>query len=125
MFCYSHLAKCRRRSERAIEGSAVSNASAVFSSTTTESPHEFFGYTGPPSRGIDIIVAFVSGSLLHVAPVRRVLFQRVVQSTIVSGELLFTTPVMPMALRFGQMKESAGLDHYLANRSPGKSGRHF
>ena len=42
-FCYSHVAKCRRRSEG--DRSAVTNASAVFSSTTTERPHEFFGLT--------------------------------------------------------------------------------
>ena len=42
-FCYSHVAKCRRGSEG--HRSAVMNASAVFSSTTTERPHEF-GYTG-------------------------------------------------------------------------------
>ena len=42
-FCCSHVAKCRRGSEG--HRSAVTNASAVFSSTTTERPHEFFGYT--------------------------------------------------------------------------------
>src|SRR6516165_9944295 len=47
-FCYSHVARCRRR----IAGprSAVTNASAVFSSTTTERPHEFFDYMGCPPR---------------------------------------------------------------------------
>src|SRR5260370_38214856 len=47
-FCYSHVAKCRRGSEG--HRSAVTNASAVFSSTTTERPHEFFGYTGSNRR---------------------------------------------------------------------------
>src|SRR5262249_25255146 len=43
-FCYSHVAKCQRRSEG--HRSAVTNTSAGFSSTTTEKPHEFFCHTG-------------------------------------------------------------------------------
>src|SRR4029434_8440587 len=48
-FCCSHVAKCRRGSEG--HRSDVTNASAVFSSTTTERPHEFFGYTGSSTPG--------------------------------------------------------------------------
>jgi hypothetical protein len=43
-FCYFQIGRWRRRSEG--HRSAVTSASAVFSSTTTERPHEFFGYTG-------------------------------------------------------------------------------
>ena len=42
-FCYSHVARCQRRT--AGHRSAATSASAVFSSTTTERPHEFFDYT--------------------------------------------------------------------------------
>src|SRR4029453_10008893 len=51
-FCCSHVAKCRRGSEG--HRSAVTNASAVFSSTTTERQHEFLGYRGDAAKRLHV-----------------------------------------------------------------------